>query len=62
MPRRTYSAHYLRDPALRGAVDSFLMRERAEMDYAVELLTQEVSPFKEGKGHGMGSMLDSISD
>jgi predicted N-acyltransferase len=47
LPTRTYSAHYIVDPALRRAVAHFLERERASVDAACEALA-EYSPYRKG--------------
>jgi predicted N-acyltransferase len=40
LPTKTYSAHFLVDPALRRAVARFLEHERANVDAACEALTE----------------------
>jgi hypothetical protein len=45
LPVKTYSVHYLVDPALRRAVARFLERERASVDAACEMLT-ELGPYR----------------
>jgi predicted N-acyltransferase len=45
LPTKTYSAHYIADPALRRAVADFLERERAYIDAAGEELA-EYAPFR----------------
>lgn len=45
MPTKTYSAHYIVDPALRRAVADYLVRERACVDAAGEELA-EYAPFR----------------
>jgi len=40
LPEKTYSVHYLVDPALRRAVADFLARERRSVDAACEVLTE----------------------
>ena len=47
LPTKTYSAHYIVDPALRRAVAHFLKRERASVDAACEALA-EYSPYRKG--------------
>jgi hypothetical protein len=45
LPTKTYSAHYIADPALRRAISDYLVRERAYVDAANEELT-EYAPFR----------------
>lgn len=45
LPRRTFSAHWIRDPGFRDAVDDFLKRERAAVAGNIAALT-ELGPFK----------------
>jgi predicted N-acyltransferase len=47
LPTKTYSAHYLTDPALRRAVADYLVRERAYVDAASEELAH-AAPFRKG--------------
>lgn len=42
LPSLTYSSHYLRAPELRRAVESFLIRERSQMEGTVAQLTLQV--------------------
>ena len=46
LPVITRSAHFLRDPGLRGAVGDFCRREAQEVDYAVDILGVRDSPYK----------------
>jgi uncharacterized protein len=46
LPAITRSAHFLRDPGLRGAVADFCAREAREVDYAVSVLGVRDSPYK----------------
>ncbi|MEW5306847.1 MAG: hypothetical protein WDW36_009285 [Sanguina aurantia] len=46
LPSFTHSVHYLTDPQLRGAVSSFLERERQQIEYSWQALSVESSPFK----------------
>lgn len=46
LPNLTYSSHYVRDPMCADAVARFLRSERGQIDYALEALTQEASPYK----------------
>ncbi len=45
LPTKTYSAHYIVDPALRRAIADYLARERRHVDAAVEQLA-EYAPFR----------------
>jgi uncharacterized protein len=45
LPTKTYSAHYVVDPALRRAIGDYLVRERQYVDAAAEELT-EYAPFR----------------
>jgi predicted N-acyltransferase len=45
LPTRTYSLHYVADPALRRAIADYLVRERAYVDAASAELT-EYAPFR----------------
>jgi predicted N-acyltransferase len=47
LPSRTYSAHYIADPALRRAIAEYLTRERACVEAACEELA-EYAPFRKG--------------
>ena len=47
LPRPTYSAHWIADPGLRGAVGRFLDQERAAVEQDIEALV-ELGPFKRG--------------
>jgi hypothetical protein len=44
-PTHTYSAHYIRDPRLRAAVDDFIRRESRQIDHRIESM-RESSPYK----------------
>lgn len=48
LPRATYSAHWVRDQGFAGAVENFLMRERAAVEAEIRILLEQHSPFKEG--------------
>ena len=45
LPVRTYSAHWIRDPGLRDAVERYLLSERQHIDDEIEILTEH-SPFR----------------
>ena len=49
LPTPTYSAHLIRDPALRRAVADFLEREREMVEWEIEAL-HDASPFRKGDG------------
>lgn len=48
LPVETYSAHLIRDPALREAVESYLRREREMVRHTMDYL-QEESPYRRGE-------------
>lgn len=48
LPVTTHSAHYIAHPGLRKAIADYLRRERREVDYAGEYLTEH-SPFRKGE-------------
>ena len=50
LPRLTYSSHYIRHPPFRRAVEVAMRQEAREMRFTVEAISQQVSPYKEGKG------------
>ena len=45
LPTATYSAHWVRDPALRRAIDDFLKRERRYIQEQIDGLA-EAGPFR----------------
>jgi predicted N-acyltransferase len=45
MPTATHSAHWIRDPSLRHAIDDYLVRERAHMGAQIDGLA-ELGPFR----------------
>ena len=47
LPSTTYSAHYIRDPGLRRAIDRYLDEERRHVARVGEVLT-EAGPFRKG--------------
>jgi predicted N-acyltransferase len=47
LPAAVYSAHYIRDPALRAPVARYLEQERAAVQQEMDWLAEEYSPFKE---------------
>ncbi|PNH03999.1 hypothetical protein TSOC_009896 [Tetrabaena socialis] len=49
LPSFTYSCHYIRDPRLGYAVDKFLDRERRQIEYTLQVMSLESSPFKKEK-------------
>jgi uncharacterized protein len=46
LPVATYSAHWIRDPALRDAVANYLVRERRAVRHERDALEEEFSPFR----------------
>jgi len=48
LPAPTYSAHWIRDPALHRAVAGYLKRERAAVAHEIALLGEE-SPYRRGE-------------
>jgi uncharacterized protein len=48
LPTKTYSAHYIVDPALRRAIADYLVRERRYVDAAAEELA-EYAPFRKAR-------------
>ncbi len=49
LPATTYSAHWIRDPALRGAIAQFLERERRAVDQEQNIL-ESFAPFRKDGG------------
>ena len=47
MPRATHSAHWLRDPRLRAAVEDYLPREAMQMRWEMAELEKR-APFRRG--------------
>lgn len=47
LPSFTHSVHYIPDPGFSGVVARYLHQERAEMDYTLEVLCREASPYKQ---------------
>jgi predicted N-acyltransferase len=47
MPTETYSAHWIREPGFRRAIDDFLTRERRQVEAQMEHL-EETAPFRKG--------------
>jgi len=45
LPTHTYSAHWIRDPGLRGAIEDYLERERGQVDGEIRYLEKH-SPFR----------------
>ena len=46
LPAPVYSAHWIADPALRGAVADYLERERPAVEMEIAALRTELSPFR----------------
>jgi predicted N-acyltransferase len=51
LPIKTYSAHWVRDPNLRRALEDYLVHERREVDFDVKLLGAH-SPFRQEDDDG----------
>ena len=49
LPTPTYSAHWIRDPGFRAAIDDYLRRERIAVAQNIDALMQE-SPFRQENG------------
>jgi predicted N-acyltransferase len=47
LPSPTYSAHWIRDPGFKRAVEDFVLRERRAVEHEMEALEDALSPFKE---------------
>jgi uncharacterized protein len=47
-PVLTYSSHYIPEPEFRRAVARFLDNERDQMEYTLQVINQQASPYKEG--------------
>lgn len=52
MPVLTYSAHYLADERLAGAVSTFLEQEAWQTNRLLEAIRMEASPFKDPQAVG----------
>ncbi len=52
LPVPVYSAHYIRDPALRVPVARYLEQERQAVREEMDWLAEEYSPFRNGEGGG----------
>ena len=46
LPSPIYSLHYIRDPGFESAVDDFVQRERMQMQYEMESVVSEFSPYR----------------
>jgi hypothetical protein len=46
LPCATYSAHWIRDPGFKRAVEDFLVRERHAVEHEMDALEDALSPFK----------------
>ena len=56
MPKATYSAHWIRDPRLRSAVQRYLQDERRYVEEDITYVEERHSPFRENdNAHGHGS-------
>ena len=47
LPSITHSAHYIGDPTFRTIVGRFLSRENLDIEYTMQMLSQEASPYKD---------------
>jgi len=47
LPVTTYSAHWIADPGLRGAIEHYLRRERAHVEHDAEML-KTFAPYRKG--------------
>ena len=56
MPKATYSAHWIRDPRLRSAVQRYLKDERRYVEEDIAHVEERHSPFRDNvNAHGHGS-------
>jgi hypothetical protein len=46
LPTETYSAHWIRDPSFKDAVERFLVQETRENDFEMEFLEEQRSPYR----------------
>ena len=46
LPSLTHSSHYIRDARVGAAIQDFLLRERHQIMYTMDGLTQQASPYK----------------
>ena len=46
MPVHTYSAHWIENPSFHAAVERFLEEEARHVDWEVEAIEREYSPFR----------------
>ena len=53
LPRHTYSAHWIADPALRKAIAEHLEREREQVDWEIAEVGREYSPYRKNKNSSM---------
>jgi len=49
LPSETYSAHWIRDPGFRDAVENFVQREARETEWEMDMLEEERSPYRKGE-------------
>ena len=50
VPTPTYSCHWVRDSQFKQIVSNFLDEEQRQIDYTLEVLEQELSPYKQPAG------------
>lgn len=48
LPRKVYSAHWISDPRLRDAIADFVKREAMQVEFEMNGLEREYSPFRQG--------------
>ena len=49
MPVHTYSAHWIENESFHAAVKRFLAEESQHVDWEVEAIEREYSPFRKGE-------------
>lgn len=47
LPSPTFSSHYIVDPTFRSMVGRFLDRETLDIEYTMQALSEEASPYKD---------------
>ncbi|MDP6351194.1 MAG: GNAT family N-acetyltransferase [Alphaproteobacteria bacterium] len=52
LPQCTYSAHWIRDAGFRQAVEDYLVHERREIDWHLEAVARDYSPYRKPDGRG----------
>jgi predicted N-acyltransferase len=46
LPQHTYSAHWIADGAFRKAVADYLDHERRQVDYEIDLIGKDYTPYR----------------